>query len=519
MAQLIEPVRLIGNPEENFYVLGKKHQVLYQALRDKIYPADNQLINHLGRLTERFRRAEQVTLPSNTWGGWLKAYCEGLEVSPARYLAFLDDMESEAMPYVLAGCTSAFRWDQHLQLGQHLRLVDWPRALLSETDCEVIYVESPKKTSLVLITVPGLPFLPLTAMNSHGLTVAMHAKYHALVHGEGQCIGEAVIEGLMHAQSTLDLRKHIKTFQSKHFWGLHALDQSGEVLAIDILGPRHDVTTHSLTESRLLVFNNAPLVKAKEESHQPANFTHFCKLKRESAIQRLSGEINEHPLLALTRARGVSKDSAPAVTLSTIQSLCLTPASRSLDFVIGRAPQWFQGKIQSYKNLFQTGMRESHTQDSTFTKEEQLEWSIRHYFSEAQRSMDLGDQTAAFHYLQMGLAQARGETLKAYEWVWAWWQWKHLTGRRDRLLIYQDISAKLPIVSAHWKGHLSLLRFIIELDLGLSPTVTPMDFSGQLKTWSEKFLSAPQLMRSQWLKQIEARLDIQDLILPWTNPL
>jgi hypothetical protein len=323
----------------------------------------------------------------------------------------------------------------------------------------------------------------------------------------------------MHAESTLDLRKHIKTFQSKHFWGLHALDQSGNVLAIDVLGPRHDVTTHNLNESRLLVFNNAPLVKIKEETHHPTNFTHYCKLKRDSAVKRLSAESSEHPLITLTRAKGVSKDSTPAVTLSTIQALCLTPASRSLDFVTGKAPLWYQGKMQSFKNLFQNSMRESATHVGTVNKEEQQEWAISHYFSEAQRYMDLGDQAAAFHHLQMGLAQARGETLKAYDWVWAWWQWKHLSGRRDRLLIYQEISSKLATASDTWKSHIALLRFIIELDLGLSPTVTPMDFSGQFKLWCEKFLVAPQLVRSQWLKQIEARLDIQDLILPWTNPL
>lgn len=519
MPNIPEPVRLIGNPEENFYILGKKHQAAFKTLWQKVMPAESWRAR-LDSLTERWRRVEAPTIPDNTWGSWLKAYCEGLEITPARYLQFLARIEAGALPHVLAGCTSVFRWDEATQGPQHLRLLDWPLALVEGETSEHLLIEAPGKPALLLIGIPGLTFLPLTAMNSHGMTMALHAKYHSLQHSDGRPISEAVIEGLLSAKNVQELRRQLKSFQTQRLWGLNACDAAGMVLAMDIGGPQVDVISADLREARLLVFNNAPLVKNKDlENAEPPTFTHFCKTRREWCLERLEKDSGEHPLIALTRAHKLHRASAPAVTLSTLQAMMLAPATRTLDWSLGTPPLWQQGTMLRWQDLFSTHMRQPQTITSSFPKEERHEWSLRQHYSLAQKSLDLKDITAAFHHLQMGLASAEGEHRALGAWVWAWWQWRYLENKRDRLMLYQETQETLRRTPATYRGHVQLLRLILELELGLVATVTPLDLPPLLRLWSEKYLTTAASERAALSKELHVRLDLHDLtpLNTWTQ--
>lgn len=519
MPNIPEPVRLIGNPEENFYILGKKHQAALQSLWQKVMPAESWR-SKFDSFTERWRRVETAAIPDNTWGTWLKAYCEGLELTPTRYLEFLAQMEAGALPHVLAGCTSVFRWDDATQGPQHLRLLDWPLALVDGETSEQLLIEAPGKPALLLICVPGLAFLPMTAMNSHGVTMALHAKYHSLKEAAGRPISEAVIEGLLHAKNVLELRRQLKSFHTQRLWGLNSCDAAGMVLAMDIGGPQVDVMSANLREARLLVFNNAPLVKNKElESAEPPTFTHFCKARREWCLERLEKPSAEHPLITLTRAQKLHRVSVPAVTLSTLHSLMLSPAIRTLDWLVGTPPVWQQGTMVRWQDLFNTHMRNPQTISVNFSREERQEWSLRQHYALAQKALDLKDVTAAFHHLQMGLAAAEGEHRALGAWVWAWWQWRYLESKRDRLLLYRDTQETLRQTPSVYRGHVLLLRLILEVELGLVATVGPLDLPGPLRTWSEKYLTTPVAERAQLSRELQVRLDLQDLtpLHSWTT--
>ena len=64
---------------------------------------------------------------------------------------------------------------------------------------------------------------------------------------------------------------------------------------------------------------------------------------------------------------------------------------------------------------------------------------------------------------------------------------------------------------------LRLPQQLLELDLGLVATVTPLDLPENLRRWSEQLLMKPGSTKAQLIDKIEARLDLQDLLLPWTN--
>lgn len=513
MKEAPSPVRLIGNATENFYILGKKHYAQFRQLQKRLYPELDTLPGQLKALVSGFKakKAEQPT--QGLFEDWLKAYCDGLEVPLATYLAFLDKIEKEALPGVLPGCTSVFLWHEDLQRAEHLRLLDWPLAMAPETTSELIYFQAPGQQTLLMICVPGLPFLPLTLMNEAGVTLALHAKYHSLDHPEGTLIGKIAIESMLESRSIGELKKHLKRHQTKRLWGLQGCDPSGQVLAMDVMGPQMDGQSFEIRDEKILVFNNAALVKnqAAQTIAEPPAFAQFCRERRRWCLEKLKTPKDEHALVQLTRASKTSKFGAPAVTLCTLQALSLHPGMRRLELLLGAAPVWAQGELAVWDDLFATVMRRQDSVKFSTTKEEQLEWPVRREFALAQKSMDLGDVALGFHHIQMGLVKASGELRSQASWVWAWWQWRHLDGKRDRLHL-PPLVRRLLAERSSGQEHLKFLLFLLELELNLVATISPPDLNSPFREWADAYLLATPLQRLQLIKIPQARLDIQDCL-------
>ncbi len=518
MSKVPEPVRLIGNPEENFYVLGKKHQSAFLSLSKIIFPDRSWLAKWQG-IKNQISRSDSLILPDNSWGRWLKAYCDGLEVTPTRYLELLEIIEKGHFNRFVSGSTSIFRWDENQQIAEHLHFVDWPLAL--HEGIELILIEAPKEKKLLLLCLPGLAFLPLSAMNSEGVSLALHPKYHELHHPQGRPISEAVIEGLLHAGNVAELRRQLKNFQTQRLWGLHALDAAGVMLVMDIAGPQLDVVTTNMREAKTLVFNNSPLIKNKERpSMEPPSFAEYSRLRREWCLERLQKVSPEEPaLITLTRAHKLLRASTPAISISTIHALSFTPAHQALELLNGDAPQWQQGKLTRWSNLFQTSMRSPEMLEYSYPKEERQEWKVRRHLALAQKSIDTKDFTGAFHYMQMSLALAEGELRSQSLWIWSYWQWQHLKTKRERLVLYQQTNEVLRRTSVTHRQQVLFLRLMLEVDLKLSPTVTLNEFSGVIQKWAEQYLKSNPQMRQEWAQKLDIRLDIKDIIAPqvWTN--
>lgn len=517
MSKVPEPVRLIGNPEENFYVLGKKHQAAFLSLSKTLFPDLSWRAKWQG-LKNQLSRVESLVLPDNSWGRWLRAYCDGLEVTPTKYLEFLEKIEKGHFNRLVSGSTSIFRWDENLQVAEHLHFTDWPLAL--HEGIELILIEAPKEKKILLLCLPGLAFLPLSAMNSEGLSLALHPKYHDLHHPQGRPVSEAVIEGLLQASNVSELRRQLKSFQTQRLWGLHALDAAGMMLVMDIAGPQLDIITANMRDAKTLVFNNSPLVKNKERpSMEPPGFAEYCRLRREWCLERLQKVSQEPALISLTRSHKLHRAASPGVSFATIHALSFSPAHQALELLSGEPPMWQQGKLTRWTNLFQTSMRNPENLEFSYPKEERLEWSVRRNFALAQKFMDLKDITAAFHYMQMALAQAEGELRSQCLWVWSYWQWQQLKTKRERLVVYQQTAEVLRRTSVTHRQHVLFLRLMLEVDLGLSATVTLAELTGVIQQWAEQYLRNSAQIRQEWAQKLDIRLDIKDIIAPqtWTN--
>ena len=517
------PLRLIGNPSENFYILGKKHYSQFRQLQSIISPRPESWANRLKNLSQTIRAKKSVSVPQGPWEEWLNSYCEGLEIPVLNYLAFMDDIEKNSLAGgALPGCTSVFLWNDDHQRAEHLRLLDWPMSLASEQHCELILLHVPHQQALLMVCVPGLPFLPLTIMNESGVTLALHAKYHALNHPDGTPIGQIAMESMLEARSTQELKKLLKRYQTKRLWGLHGCDPSGLVLALDVMGPQMDGQNFNIQEEKILVFNNAPLVKDQpnQVSAEPPAFLYFCKERRRFRLERLKTKSEDHSLVQLTRAHKASKFRAPAVTLSCLQAMSFHPSSRRFELLLGTPPMWAQGELAAWNDLFTTSMRQPEVLELSQSKEEKQEWLTRKELSDAQKAMDLGDIALAFHHIQMGLVKAQGELKQQAAWVWAWWQWQHLSGKRDRMQLPSFVREVMK-ASHGQQPHLKFLLFLLEVELELAATVSPPDLPTPFREWADAYLVAPTVRRLQMIHVPQARLDIQDclpLIIPtWTK--
>lgn len=501
----MSPLRLIGNPEENFYVLGKKHQEDYKIFRLKLFGAPT-LSRQLDSLTKKVRKPEVTTLPQNFWGSWLKAYCEGLEESVSEYLSFLHRLEASSL---LCGSNSAFVWDKDLQTTHFLRTIDWPLHLGSEQ--ELIYLQVPKQHSLCLQTIKGLPFLPLTMMNSKGLCLGVHRKFAHILEPQGTEIGQLAIETLMHSSDCASARKFLKGKQTLQPWGLVLIDSSHEILALDLAGPQVDVIQTSMPHDQPLCFNAAPLVKNKQISEtEPTFHSELCRRQRQWCVTQLTQK-KERPLQSLTR---IPKSfSTGVVNVNTLSAIQLTPTTQSLELNTGTFPAWNQGESISYSNVFESHLRESQTLKSNLSESQLRLWKAHHSYSLAQKAYDEGDLTSAFHHLQMGIALADTPLKALGLWALAFWSWSHLKGVRLRLLQYRELLELEGLMPITHQAHIKLLKLLYEMELALAPTVSAVELGDKLKLIADRCLMGPALERAAYTKKIQARLDFQDLLL------
>lgn len=521
MSQAPSPLRLIGDPIENFYILGKKHYDSFRLLQKNVLPGQESWQGKIQTLKQTLLSKKTEFHTQGVAEEWLSSYCQGLEVSVPNYLRFLEEVECGALSgRVLPGCTSVFNWDQDHQRVEHVRLLDWPFSLTPNETSELLFIHAPGFQKLLVLTIPGLPFLPLSMMNESGVTLALHAKYHHLDHPDGVWVGRIAFESMLASQSVMDLKKCLKRFQTKRLWGFHGCDPSGQILAMDIMGPQMDGQSFEMRDEKTLVFNNAPLVKDPQAqmSSEPPAFIDFCRERRRWGLEKMSATNDQTALLKLTKITKASKFRAPAVTASTIQALSFQPSSRRLEMLVGVPPMWSQGQVVTWNDLFETSMKESEESSSHFSKEDKLEWSVRKNFSDAQKAMDTGDVALAFHHIQMGLIFASGELKHQASWIWIWWQWKHLQGKRDRLHLPALIREQLKVTPSTHKPHLQFLLLLLEVELDLMATVSPPDLPPPFREWADAFVVAPLLKRQLMLKIPDARLDIQDCV-PLTIPV
>ena len=237
MSKEINHIHLFGNPEENFYILGKKDKDSYH----RIYNQISSLCIRNKHLTKILRLANELSLHlsrkkyEHHHNKELKAYAEGLEVpyEEILYSFLLPEIVSSFNKWVpdlmslIPGCSSLFVPSTSGGV-VHTRILDYAlNETFTESERSILYDFDDRYKNLSF-SCAGVPFASMTAMNDQGLTLALHYKHGQHFNNNGESIFFMANEIINTCSNIREAIKLIKKKSSISYWGLYLSDKHGE---------------------------------------------------------------------------------------------------------------------------------------------------------------------------------------------------------------------------------------------------------------------------------------------------
>lgn len=262
-------IHLIGDELENFYQLGLKDRESYLETKNflhKLIKMDNFLIK------KGYQIANELYLGKNLkknehYKKLIGAYAEGLDVDlqDLNFELLIPELLSSPSKFnlniknLLFGCSSFFRYDQKSQSIYHGRILDFPLHEIFFKHQRIVTHEFKNQLKIQALTIPGMPFPGVTAMNEKGLTLALHQKFSRYFNPEGTPIFYILYQILKEADSVKSTLKILKNFPSMTYWGMYLSTPEGKVVAIDLCGDRIDKEEYTAQNRPYFYFANSPI--------------------------------------------------------------------------------------------------------------------------------------------------------------------------------------------------------------------------------------------------------------------
>lgn len=507
-------VPLIGDPIENFYQLGQKESRSFRLLESRVTRllSANNFLRYgqdiISRARALLRKKEETFFDQ-----CIAAYAEGLGIEASSYMSFLSLFELAAhygqiypeLKGLLPGCMSFFeKSDEGIT---HSRLIDYPLIGIFEQNPRLYYWQCPDRPGILNYSCEGLAPLFFHAIHASGFSMALHHKPGAGYHKEGMSIFKIAFEGMFESPSMNEFRRELRKKISVTKWGFLMLEQTGQVLCMDLDGPSSNFESYHLSETSPLVFTNTPLQKDVAGFER---FLHFCEERELWTHDKLSRRKNMHPLDLLTDVKDQKsrKWIHPASTLSTVGAIHVNLTKGLVQLKEGR------GALVASDEIVEFSLAEQ-SQGKIFKKADKLSdleaaWKKASF---AQSAFDQGELDVAYHELQMAQAlmphSQWKEILKFYLHVW---DFKFVTNKRELAQIYRDIK-KLSLPQ-NLRDPWLFLCMRLEKRLKLASTVDESQVSPYLRNQfiQEKNASGP--LFNAWMKLLYPRLEILDVFSP-----
>jgi hypothetical protein len=522
-------LKLIGNPEENFFVLGQKDKTSFSEVYD-------QITLLVGRTKHASTIAKFAMELSNTLKDkedreiikLMKSYAEGLDRPFTDvYFAFvLPEFIASFNKWIpnliglIPGCSSLFTYNHETQSTNHIRILDYALSGPFEAHARTMLFDFKNRYKIFSFNSAGMPFPSLSAVNEKGLTLALHYRHGDYFDFKGHSIFGICYQVLSFCSSIKEAKKLIKEYQSMGHWGIYLSDASGEVSAIDIRGTDFYQQRYHLRDHTYLYFNNLPVLKdPNSELLQPFGHKAQCLMRHKVVQQRIQklGQKNktlEESFKLLTRLEPTDQQwyLSPS-TLSSIQAVGFNyKENRALE-LSGESPKTIQSNhLYQWENLF-----DSPSVSESFNDYFQETSNFQHAYkkwAKAQSFFDLNQIEKAYHEIQMCISLFKGfpeaDIAQFYFYVW---QYIYLINEKELSYLYEgfrSLKGKLP---SYLNDHRLLFIFRIEklLNFPLEEFEDKIKHP-QLKSLylKEKNLSAMsiKLMR----KLIYPRMEILDII-------
>ena len=259
-------IHLFGDPEENFYILGKRDKSSFEGIYQQISMlcARNQIMAKVLKLTTEFN-THLSRKPDTLYQKYLSAYSEGME-RPKNDLAFallLPEIVASFnkwTPQLLGavpGCSSLFVKHPETASYIHGRILDYALSGPFEKSERTILYEFNKQQKIFSYSTVGMPFPSLSSFNESGLSLALHYKHGKHFDLDGTSIFEITYDIISKCDNIREAIKLIKKQKSISYWGLYLADKNGEVASIDIKGHEVFQEKFDLNDHKYLYFSRA----------------------------------------------------------------------------------------------------------------------------------------------------------------------------------------------------------------------------------------------------------------------
>jgi hypothetical protein len=473
-------IHLIGNSEENFYILGKRDKDAFEAIYKQISmlcARNNILAKSIKIATEisgRFHKRE-----GNQQVADLKAYAQGLErpYDDVFFTLLLPEIVASFNKWIpdllsiIPGCSSLFIWDKINKGVVHSRILDYALSGPFEAEERSILYELPGCHKVLSFGSAGMPLASLSAMNDKGLTMALHYKHGSHFNLEGESIFMLANNVIQNCSNIREALKYIKSKKSISYWGMYLSDINGEVLSLDICGDEIYQEKFDLRDHEYLYFNNRPLLKKSEFSKlRPHGNLDQCRMRRETIKKRIQKEslidskdilLDSLKLIAkpeIKKAKTAKNWKLSPITPSSIQTCSFHNSLQKSLFIPGPSPKYYLNSYIEYKNIFTSidiKTKSSKKEINEFIK-------AQRYLSQFQSSIDLGDVSIAYHKIQMAI-----ELLKNYpecyiaKFYFLITQYIYESDKRDLTYLYTEFKELDGLLPSYLNDHRQL--FVLRL--------------------------------------------------------
>ncbi|MBT4791811.1 MAG: hypothetical protein HON90_09585 [Halobacteriovoraceae bacterium] len=416
------PIHLLGNPAENYYILGKRDKNSYSELYHQISMLCGRSTN-FAKIIKTTTEISQIFTHKKKHPNikLIEAYAQGLETHTSNVLFNLLLPEVVAsfnkwtpdLLSLIPGCSSLFMRNNQTQDIVHTRILDYAMSGPFEKYERSIITEFPNQYKTLSYSSSGMPLPAISTMNEKGLSLALHYKHGQYFDLEGESIFFIATEIISKCANIREAIKYIKTQKSLSYWGLYLCDKNGEVASIDIKGSEIIQEKFDLRDHQYLYFNNRPLLRKKGHTGiQPYGNENQCRMRKKFIQEKIKKTTlsDKHFMLdtvklVATPEKHKENESArnwvsPTITPSSIQLCSFNNSKLESLFIPGSGIKYFTGEYIHHKNIFNK-VETKHITKKNIPKNNLIAGQNR--LAKYQTFIDLGKIPDAYHEIQMAI--------------------------------------------------------------------------------------------------------------------
>ena len=516
-------VRLIGNPEENFYTLGLRDKIGHEELSSQVKTMASGRLN-VSKFLSKGIEISSAMLRNDRflYSSYLKAYAEGLGVPLRDVYALLLIPEFIASFHkwipsfmgIIPGCSSLFTKDASNHI-THSRILDYPLAEYYDKYEQTVLYHLSEQNKVFSFQTQGLPFPSLTSMNEYGLTMALHYKHGNVLNLKGQSIFSLAYKVISMARDLDDVKKILRSEKSVSSWGLYFSNSKDTVLAVDLLGEEQIFKKYDFQNSPYLYFNNLLLKDGVKEDVSPYGHQYQCQMRFNSIKQKLGRKKTFESLEALTKLSAApqsnSKWSFDALTPGSMAAVAFNYQSDTCLRVKGEAPKFSSNEIEKIMHPFgEYSCEVIKAADNDKTAYEQGMRALALF----QSTFDRGEVGLSYHYIQMAI-----EHFKGHKWqdisrfYFMVLQYLYEKDSRDLSYLYEDLVSLEGKLPKYLDDHRVLFLMRLEKILGHTILKTTKDIQNKnIQRIYEKERKLRPAIIKMMRPLIFPRIDILDII-------